>query len=195
VNQWNYAIAETGVSSDWILALDADHILTPEFSAELESLTPSAHINGYRARFIYCVQGRRLRGSAYPPSVVLYRRGKARYRQDGHTQRVVIDGAVEDLSAFLLHDDRKSLSHWLRAQDAYTALEAAKLSDASADPGAFGKLRRWRVVMPLLIAPYCLFVRGGIFSGWPGVHYAFQRTIAELLLSLRLIERDPRGGA
>ena len=35
---------------------------------------------------------------------------------------------------------------------------------------------------------YCLIVRGGIFDGWPGFYYAFQRSLAELMLSLYLID-------
>ena len=38
---------------------------------------------------------------------------------------------------------------------------------------------------------YLLFVRGLILDGWPGWFYVAQRTIAEFLLSLRLlIERE-----
>jgi len=33
-----------------------------------------------------------------------------------------------------------------------------------------------------------LLVRGVILDGWPGWYYAFQRALAETLLSLRLIE-------
>jgi len=35
---------------------------------------------------------------------------------------------------------------------------------------------------------YTLFVRGVILDGWAGWYYAFQRALAETLLSLRLIE-------
>ena len=71
-NQWNFALAETGISSEWVLALDADYLLTPELVTELDALRPEPGIAGYRARFVYCVNGRRLRGSAYPPVTVLY---------------------------------------------------------------------------------------------------------------------------
>ena len=38
---------------------------------------------------------------------------------------------------------------------------------------------------------YLLFGRGLILDGWPGWYYVFQRTIAEMLLSLRLLtERE-----
>ena len=37
---------------------------------------------------------------------------------------------------------------------------------------------------------YCLIVRGGILDGWSGFYYAFQRALAELMLSLYLIDHD-----
>src|SRR5205823_458185 len=33
--QWNYALTETGIGTDWILALDADYIATPELIDEI----------------------------------------------------------------------------------------------------------------------------------------------------------------
>jgi hypothetical protein len=47
-------------------------------------------------------------------------------------------------------------------------------------------LRRWRVVVPTAMPAYCLFVRGGVFDGWRGFYYAFQRATAELMLSVNL---------
>jgi hypothetical protein len=41
---------------------------------------------------------------------------------------------------------------------------------------------------------YCLIIRGGILDGWAGFYYAFQRMLAELMLSLYLIDRDLRTG-
>ena len=44
-------------------------------------------------------------------------------------------------------------------------------------------------VMPLVVPFYCLIAKGLIFDGAAGLHYTFQRTMAEMILSLRLIER------
>lgn len=188
-NQWEFGLKETGISNAWVLALDADYIVSQTLAAELENLQPAADIAGYRANFVYCIKGRELRSGIYPPVTVLYRRGVATYVQDGHTQRVALKGPIATLHAPLFHDDRKSLRHWFKSQTRYTELEAQKLSTANrAELGLSDRLRRWRVVMPPLMFVYCLFVRGGILDGWPGFLYAFQRTVAELMLSLRLTQ-------
>ena len=49
-----------------------------------------------------------------------------------------------------------------------------------------------RLVFPFLVIPYTLLLRATILDGRRGVYYAFQRGVAELLLSLLLLERDLR---
>lgn len=187
--QWNYGLMDTGIVSEWVLALDADFVLTPEIVAELKQLEPSAGVGGYRASFDYCINGKPLRGAAYPPVVVLYRRDGARYAQDGHTQRVVVPGTVLPLAGRILHDDRKALGPWLTAQIHYMRLEADKLSAPQAPLGWLDRVRRMVVVAPPAMFVYCYFVRGGVLDGAAGLFYALQRTAAELLLSLYLVER------
>ena len=186
--QWTFGLTQTGIKTPWVLALDADYILTDEFISELAELQPDSDVRGYRARFIYCIRGKRLRTDIYPPVRILYRRDSAHYEQDGHTQRLHVDGEVRNLQSPVLHDDRKSLRHWIASQVRYAELEARKLR--TADRGTLSvadRIRRWRVVAPPAMMLYCLFVRRGIFDGWAGIHYAFERTLAELILSLFLI--------
>jgi len=188
--QWNFALQETGVNTEWVLALDADYIPTDEFIEELRGLNPGAAA-GFRARFAYCVFGRRLRGSIYPPVTVLYRRMQASYSQDGHTQRVSVAGSVMDLKGTLMHDDRKPLGRWLRSQQRYMRLEAEKISEAAwRDIGWADRLRKMRLPAPFVMLFYCMFIKGALLDGLPGIYYALQRMTAEAVLSLYLIKKD-----
>jgi len=186
-NQWEFGLKETGISTPWVLALDADYVLSEEFIRELKNLVPDPQTAGYRVNFVYCIKGRKLRSGIYPPVTVLYRREAATYVQDGHTQRIALAGAIEELRAPIFHDDRKSLKRWFNAQAKYTELEAQKLR--AADPAQLNladRLRRWRIIVPPVMLVYCLIVRGGILDGWAGFYYAFQRAMAEAMLSHRL---------
>jgi glycosyltransferase involved in cell wall biosynthesis len=186
-NQWEFGLKETGITTPWVLALDADYIVTEELISELKTLQPTSNTAGYRAKFIYCINGKRLRSGIYPPVTVLYRREAATYVQDGHTQRIAIKGEIADLSAPVLHDDRKPFRRWFNAQSRYTELEAQKLLATDPAELAFAdRLRRWRIVVPPAMLVYCLIVRGGILDGWAGFYYAFQRAMAECMLSHRL---------
>ena len=186
-NQWEFGLRDTAIATPWVLALDADYVLSDELVAELKNLRPKAETAGYRVNFVYCIKGKRLRSGIYPPVTILYRRANATYVQDGHTQRIALDGVIEDLRAPVFHDDRKSLKRWFNSQSKYTELEAQKLR--AADPAELGfadRLRRWRIIVPPVMLIYCLIVRGGILDGWAGFYYAFQRAMAEAMLSHRL---------
>ena len=188
--QWNFGIEQTGIDTEWVLALDADFVLSDDVIDEIGALAPPPNAGGYRASFTYCIGGRPLRSAVYPPVTVLYRKARATYEQDGHTQRVRVEGVVVDLSSPIRHDDRKPLSHWIGSQVKYMRLEADKLATTPASSlGAVDRVRRWIVLAPPLVFLHCLFVRGGIRDGWAGVYYALQRTVAELILSLSLAER------
>ena len=188
-DQWDFALKETGISTEWVLALDADYMITTDLVNEMGKLQPANDIGGYRARFIYCISGKQLHSGVYPPVTVLYRRAGANYVQDGHTQRVSLHGRIENLQAPILHDDRKPLKRWFESQKRYTKLEAQKLRAATpAELSFIDRMRRWPLIVPPLALFYCLVVRAGIFDGWAGFYYAFQRTVAELMLSLYLIE-------
>ena len=179
-------------TTEWILSLDADYVLTEELISEIAALDPAADVAGYSAEFRYCIFGHPLRNTLYPPRTVLYRRSVANYRDEGHGHRVTVTGTVNALSGKIDHDDRKPLSYWLQCQDRYAQIEAQHLLSQSLTELNFqDRLRRKTFFAAPLIFLYLLFGRGLILDGWPGWFYVSQRTIAELLLSLRLLtQRD-----
>jgi glycosyltransferase involved in cell wall biosynthesis len=194
--QWNFGLHDTQISTEWVLALDADFVLSDGFAEELDRISTANSVDGYEASFLYCIAGQPLRGAAYPPVVVLFRRCRAQYVQDGHTQRVQVSGAVGKLAHRIYHDDRKPLSQWLSAQTRYMRLEAEKLSTTPVSQlGWVDRVRRMIVVAPPAMFLYCWIAKGGLLDGRPGLYYAMQRAAAELILSLNLVERMLAGRA
>jgi glycosyltransferase involved in cell wall biosynthesis len=199
-SQCNFGLGQ--IQTPWVLSLDADYELSEALVDELASLRPADGIAGYRARFVYRIGGRPLRGSLYPPRTVLYRKSSASYRQEGHGHRVSIAGQVLPLGQVIYHDDRKPLARWTESQRRYARAEAEYL--LSCPLGALTRIDRMRRMgwpAPLAIVPYTLFVKGCVLSGRPGWHYALQRLIAEALIALEVNERrlqvggaDPPGG-
>jgi glycosyltransferase involved in cell wall biosynthesis len=191
-HQWNAGIGE--VTSPWVLGLDADFVLPLEAASQFSSIMDETSYDGFHSCFRYLVMGRPLRGTLYPPKTVLFRRDRCHYVQDGHTQLLTGDDRAGMLPFVIDHDDRKSLSRWLESQHKYASLEADKLQDGNAEEGLPDRLRRmiWPAVPACLF--YTLFIKRVILDGWPGWYYAFQRTYAELLLSLELLDRSLRKG-
>jgi glycosyltransferase involved in cell wall biosynthesis len=180
------------VKTPWVLSIDADYILTPQLSAEIERLEPEPGVSGYSASFRYCVYGHALRNTIYPPRTVLYRTERAVYHDEGHGHRVAIQGVVRPLAGKIDHDDRKPLGRWIRSQNDYAVIEARHLLTTSEKQmNRQDRLRRQIYFAPPIMFFYLLVVRGLILDGWPGWFYVCQRTLAETLLSLRLLtERE-----
>ena len=187
--QWNYALTQTAIATEWVLSLDADYVLSDALVDEMQALAPLASTNGYTARFVYWSIGRPLRGTLYPPKVVLFRRSAARFFQDGHTQRLQVAGTTDELRSAVFHDDRKNLARWLRSQDAYAELEAQRIASSPALQRSWRDRFRRTGFSPLFVALYALFAKRCILDGRAGLYYATQRAIAEALLTLKLWER------
>jgi len=195
-DQWNYAVSETGIRTEWILALDADFMVGEALVEELRTLRPDLKTTGFRCHFTYCIHGRPLRASLLPPMTVLFRRVGAGYRQDGHTQRILLEGEVRTLRSRMEHDDRKPLRRWLLTQEGYMTQEAEKLSSTPWTRLSWpDRIRRWGPVAPVGALVYAYLIRGGVLDGRAGLHYALQRLLAEGLLSLKLVERLVRTDA
>jgi glycosyltransferase involved in cell wall biosynthesis len=187
--QCNYGLGK--ITSEWVLSLDADYVLTDDLISEITALPIESDIDSYSARFKYCVFGKPLRGTLLPSRKVLYRREKALYQDDGHSHRVLVDGKSSQLSSYIHHDDRKPLSRWLWAQDRYMILESKKLLETPTNELSLGdRIRKQKILAPLIILVYCLILKGGILDGWHGWYYTFQRVLAEILLSIHLIEAE-----
>jgi glycosyltransferase involved in cell wall biosynthesis len=187
--QWNYGLAQ--VETEWVLSLDADYELTNELITEICLINPETTINGYEISFQYCVFGKPLKDTILPPRVALFRKRNATYIDDGHTQLLHVEGEVGKLTGIIRHDDRKSLSRWLWAQDRYAILEAEKLkSTPFAQLGWNDRIRACKVIAPLVVFFYCLIIRRNMLDGKAGWYYAFQRLLAEVILSIRLLEPE-----
>ncbi len=187
-DQRNYADTEV-VTTDWVLALDADYILTDEFIEELSTLRPDDTISGYTCYFNFLLKGKKLRCSIYPPLTRLYRRDRSNYVQDGHKEVLQLKGAVSRMRSRISHDDRKPLLRWIQSQLYYTPQEAKKILEMNRSKWELKYiLRSWIPISPVAVAFYILIIRGGIFDGIGGLYYCLQRVIAESLICLHYLD-------
>lgn len=191
-NQWTFAQKETGIRTEWMMRLDADYILSEPLIAELGTLRPADDVSAYNTRFVYCIHGRPLRASLYPPRPRLFRVARGRFYEDGHADETAVDGRILDLVHPIFHDDRKPMLHWIGSQARYMALESAKVAE-STSLSLPDWLRRETVLMPFIVFFYLLFARGLILDGRAGLHYCLQRTLADIMLKLYLVDRRMRG--
>src|ERR1043166_23200 len=75
--QCNFGL--TQIDTPWVLSLDADYELSNGLVDEIGAFTDTDSVGAYRVPFVYRIYGRPLRGTLYPPRVVLCRAAMARY--------------------------------------------------------------------------------------------------------------------
>lgn len=184
--QWSYAIHDTGVTTPYVLALDADYAVTAAFVQECERRFLPGGFDGAMAGFEYRVLGRALMGSVYPAKPVLFRPQALHIEQPGHTQEMRVDGRLYTFEARLIHDDRKPVERFTSSQLAYARLEDERLARGG---------RRWqdRVratgLMPLVAGAAAYVRAGGPLRGRAALRYAYERVLFECLLAMRIMER------
>ncbi|HXG59032.1 MAG TPA: glycosyltransferase family 2 protein [Thermoanaerobaculia bacterium] len=184
--QWTFAVSLA--TTPWVLTLDADYYLPDRTLLEIARLEPPPMVHAYEVEFTYAIRGRPLRRSLYPPRAVLLRRGHFEFYMDGHTQRVRISGITGRLEGRIVHDDRKPLGAFIARQRRYMRDEAAKLrATPMRDLPLSGRVRKLVVVAPFAVLLHTLFVQRLVFSGPAGWYYAFERALAEGILSLELL--------
>jgi hypothetical protein len=134
-----------------------------------------------------------LRASLYPARVVLTSTLHSTFWQDGHTQRIAVDGEVGDLREPIVHDDRKSFQRFVERQKRYMVQEAEKLRHA--DPltlSVAGRIRKLILIAPFAVLVQTLILKGLILDGAAGLRYAWERFVAELILSRELLRTRRR---
>jgi glycosyltransferase involved in cell wall biosynthesis len=188
--QWRYATEETQIATDWILRLDADYQVSDALATELSQLDSDAPVSAYRVGFDYAVFSHKLLSSLYPPNTILLRKGRFSIRDKGHTEVWDVHGPIATLRSPIVHDDRKPIRQWLAGQARYMRLELETLPLYKA--GLVRWLRLRPPLMPIAVFVYCLFGKGLILNGRAGVFYALQRTVAEAVLSLMVLEERLR---
>ncbi len=189
-DQCNFGLAQ--IHTKWVLSLDADYELSDKLVQELCELEDTPKLAGYYVTFVYCVYGHRLRGTLYPPRIVLCRACDAHYVNEGHGHRVHITGERGQLRGVIYHDDRKPLVRWVAAQERYAQLEVSHLLDSQSGLSGFDRCRKMGWPAPFIAFFYALLVKGCLLDGWPGWYYSLQRVLAEVIIALELIDRRLR---
>jgi len=187
-NQWNFGLEQ--IKTGWVLSLDADYIVSDELIGEMKIIPSDVEENGFWIPLRFCIDGIPLKCSVLSARMALFRKHKATYRQEGHRQRLKLDGKIGYLKSPIYHDDRKPFHAWLRAQKKYSDQEVEKLLKTGYNKLKFAdKLRKLLVFLPLLMPIYILLFKGGMFEGRRGLGYAYLRTYYEIMLSFKLLKK------
>jgi glycosyltransferase involved in cell wall biosynthesis len=204
--QRNFALDNFVFKYRWILFLDADERLTPEFCQAIRRLLEHNEddIAGYYCCWKMMLEGKWLKYCDNFPKwqFRLVRLGKARFVDFGHGQKEhILDGKVAYFDVPYLHFGfSKGWSHWVDRHNRYSSLEARdRLSNCPPFMQMFSKhasqrnvaLKCWLVKVPgwpLLRFLYAYIVRLGFVEGIQGYTYCVNMAYYEFLIKVKMRE-------
>lgn len=212
--QRNWALDHANPQHEWILFLDADERCTPECAAAIAAAiaTPDGH-----AGFFMCCRnlflGRWIKHCTMYPAwqLRLLKRGRVRYRKEGHGQREVMDGSAGYIDAPYDHlGFSKGVKEWVARHNEYTSNEIELLSTLAEAPlGISGLMSRDPIqrhrtlkrlsartpLRALVVFLYLYVVRRGFLDGRPGLLFCLLRVANELHMAAKLAEAEWQSGA
>lgn len=119
---------------EWILQLDSDEVLAPEFKDLCDKTLPGTEYRAFKfKRKNFFLGHPMLYGGWYHWSQHLYRRGFARYEGRVH-EKMVVDGKIGLIEADVLHYPFDSISEFIDRQNRYTDLQAQDIIDTEKGP-------------------------------------------------------------
>lgn len=132
--QW--ALDHLGISTDWVILLDADESITPSLWREIRTVIASHNPKAaYLATKEFHFLGRRMQFGGFSHSAVfLFKKGQARFENllsdcgenldmEVH-ERLIVQGDVGAFGSPLEHRDKKGLAAYIARHESYARWEA-----------------------------------------------------------------------
>ena len=202
--QFNWALDNCRIETEWVFRLDADERISQELAEEIEgnvSGENSVGVNGYRMRWrIYFMNKWIKHGGTHKPYFLrLFRYGKGRVENKLMDEHIVVDGRVEKMDADLIHYDYKGLDAWLTKHIWYSQLEIQMYRDSAAitnNEDQQGKKRSFYYRLPLFLRArmyywYRYYFQLGFLDGAEGKIFAFlQAYWYRMLIDAKIYERE-----
>lgn len=194
--QFNWALDNVAIDTQWTMRLDADEVVTPELAAALARelpLYPDGVVGLTVNRQIHFL-GRWIRhGAIYPLRMLrVWRTGHARCENRWMDEHMVVEGGVAHLDADIADINLNSVTWWTDKHNRYASREAVDLLlhensrvEAATAPrlSLQAGMKRWlklkvyaRLPMGLRAFLYFLyryFLRLGFLDGWQGFVFHF----------------------
>lgn len=172
--------ADRHASSDWILSIDADVVVTPEAAKEIKQVIKNNSVSAYYVGRINIIWGKPILHADWGPKddchLRLYRRGSGKWKSDVH-ELFVTDGSIGRLKAPLLHYNYASIKEYIEKINRYSQLAASKTDHCS------------------LFAPFKdffkrYFYKLGFLEGYHGLFLCYLQAIYYTTLRVKIKEKS-----
>lgn len=202
-DQFNWGLANAGITSTWTMRMDADEEVMPELAAALKTflVAPPADVSGvYVRRRVYFL-GQWIKHGGYYPTWLLrvFRTGKGQCESLFMDEHIVMsEGRVISIEADIIDKNNKDLTFWTNKHNSYATREVKDILNKQAAvhsqqpqegvltasvSGQQDSVKRWvkdnfYLRMPLFVRPflyfiYRYFIRLGFLDGTRGLIFHF----------------------
>lgn len=190
----NWFLRKHTPTTEWILFLDADEIVTDAFKTELKQVLPGADKTGFWLNYSVYFRGKALKGGYPMRKLALFRVGAGEYEridEDNWShldmeihEHPVLTGAIGNIRARIEHRDLRGMEHWHAKHREYALWESRRYLDRKRNPA---HRSQWT---PLQKVKYCLMgtpligpafflgsfiLMGGFRDGWRGFGWALHK--------------------
>jgi glycosyltransferase involved in cell wall biosynthesis len=200
--QRNWALDHCGITSPWVLFVDADEVVTDPLRLEILKRTAAAHVDAFQLAPKFLFRGAWMRRSLGFPiwHDRLLRHGSVRLAGGvwEHFEEGARVGRISE--PYLHHATSKGFSDWLARHDRYSTWDARGINSflATGDVTAFGTVRRTGLrsaaarLWPLrpLARFFIMYVlRGGFLDGPSALPFCLRYVLYEYMTVEKVVEQ------
>ncbi|HEX8466145.1 MAG TPA: glycosyltransferase family 2 protein, partial [Abditibacterium sp.] len=188
----NWILRHHPISTPWVLFLDADEKVTPDFVAELEQLLPTTSCNGFWVPFDNYFMGRLLRHGDKFRKLPLLRVGYGEFERIDEQawsqldmevhEHLIVEGEVGEMKSPLVHNDFKNLEAYYARHNQYSTWEANRflsLGDGESQRFTQRQKIKYRLLtsplFPLLYFCGSYIGKRGFLDGIAGFRFAVSK--------------------
>jgi len=178
-------------TSEWVLSIDADEIITEKLKEEIIKIISSEnYLNGYKIPRRSFYMGKFIKHCGWYPDYVtrLAIRNSCFFSEDIVHERLILTNGNEGFCKFNIeHFPYKSITHHIEKINKYSELSAIKMFENNQEVS-------W---LKILITPFfgffrAFFLRAGFLDGWQGLVVSMSTGLIGFLKYLKLKEKHLR---
>ncbi|MEX1116817.1 MAG: glycosyltransferase family 2 protein [Akkermansiaceae bacterium] len=187
----NWFLREHTPKTKWVLFLDADEYLTPDFKEEVRRVLPATKHAGFWLHYSIYFLGKKLKGGYPLDKLALFRVGAGEYEriEEDHWsdldmevhEHPVLEGSVGKIRARIDHQDMRGTSYYVWKHNEYSSWEAARFLRYAGDPATrahwtWKQKLKYRLMQTPFIGIVYFFgsfvLMGGFRDGFTGLAFA-----------------------
>jgi len=184
--QKQFAVSKA--SYDWILAVDADEVVTDSLKQEIiKALTKETDVQGYFIPISLVFLGKLLRfgGEYKKPHLRLFNRQAGTFTKNTVHEGVHIEGKTQTLKNHILHYSYKNISDYILKFNAYTSAAAKALKESGRKTSPFSIVLRFPLTFFKIY-----FVKGCLFDGYQGFIWSLLSSLYPVVKYAKLLEQN-----